>query len=132
MITTDITLHAEDSLELVAQLRAIADQIEQHGSDELPSAGASKRIYHEGELAGEMSAPAVVSLNEATEVAEAERELQADFMESAASALSVINHFIRTSEPEFLGGLMDASDLIVAQMARRVDWSVKSLGDMTS
>ena len=28
MITTDITLHAEDSLELVAQLRAMADQIE--------------------------------------------------------------------------------------------------------
>lgn len=132
MITIDITLHAEDSLELVAQLRALADQIEQHGSDELPAAGASKRIYHEGELAGEMSAPAVVSVNEATEMAEVERELQADFMESAASALATLNHFIRTSEPEFLGGLMDASDLIVAQMAQRVNWSVKSLGDMPS
>ena len=114
MITTDITLHAEDSLELVAQLRAMADQIEQNGSVELPSAGASKRIYHEGELAGEMSSPAVVSVNEA-----AESELSADFMEMAASAQATLNHFIRISEPEFLGGLLDASDLIAIEMTKR-------------
>ena len=119
MTTTDITLHAKDSLELVAQLRAMADQIEQNGSVELPSAGASKRIYHEGELAGEMSAPAVVSVNEAAESAIIECELSADFMEMAASAQATINHFIRISEPEFLGGLLDASDLIAIEMTKR-------------
>ena len=98
MITTDITLHAEDSLELVAQLRAMADQIEQNGSVELPSAGASKRIYHEGELAGEMSSPAVVSVNEAAESAIIECELSADFMEMAASAQATLNHFIRINK----------------------------------
>ena len=112
MITTDITLHAEDSLELVAQLRAMADQIEQNGS-------ASKRIYHEGELAGEMSSPAVVSVNEAAESAIIECELSADFMEMAASAQATLNHFIRISEPEFLGGLLDASDLIAIEMTKR-------------
>ena len=45
MITTDITLHAEDSLELVAQLRAMADQIEPMFHILQKTAGQSSAAY---------------------------------------------------------------------------------------
>lgn len=124
MTTVDLTLHGESASDLARYLRAVAERFDAEGEAALPPAGHERPVRVNDALVGTITVPGRLSVEDAANLAGAERVGNIRTLDQAHAALLALVDVLRDHDmpPARYQGLLTAVDLVGATLGERAEF----------